>query len=230
MPIPVSLTVISTCEVHPLEPDLDAAVSFGELHGVRQQIPENLLQTLWIARHRRGAEIHDRLESHALGVGCRPHRLHGLLNERGQVDGLQVQAKLARHDARHVEHILDDLGQGRDVPRHRVDRAGLFLAGQQSRLHHADVADNRVQRRPQLVRERREELVLQPACVPGDRQQPVPLLLGSLPVADVAGDLRRADHRAVMRSESARRSARRESECRPFGGERSRSGRRGRRA
>ena len=40
-------------------------------------------------------------------------------------------------------------------------------------------------------------------------KQPLPLLLRPLAVADVAGDLRRADHGAVLRSESARRSTRR---------------------
>jgi hypothetical protein len=70
---------------------------------------------------------------------------------------------------------------------------------QQIRLHHAHVPDDRVQRGPELVRERCQELVLETAGIPRDRQEPLPFLLRSLAIADVPGDLGGADDGAVLR-------------------------------
>ena len=110
--------------IDPLEAHLDPAVPRRELDGIRQHVPQHLLEPLGIARHRRGAGIDDRDEPDALGIGRRPHRFHRVLDHRRQLHRLHVQAELARDDARDVEHILDDLGQRRDVPRHRVQGAG----------------------------------------------------------------------------------------------------------
>ena len=52
MPRPVSLTVISTCESTRAQTELHLAAAGRELDRVRQQIPDDLLQPIRVARHR----------------------------------------------------------------------------------------------------------------------------------------------------------------------------------
>ena len=57
--------------VDPLETDLHLAASIRELDGVREEIPQHLLQPLRIARHPAGLRIENGLEPDALRVGGR---------------------------------------------------------------------------------------------------------------------------------------------------------------
>ena len=84
------------------------------------------------------------------------------VGQRAERHELRRQLQRAAHDARHVEQVVDDLHLRRRVAVNRVERARNL-----SRLHvpvaqHRRPAENRVQRRSQLVRERRQELVLEP--------------------------------------------------------------------
>src|SRR5205085_12306700 len=84
----------------------------------------------------------------------------GVLYDGRQVDVRGLEAQLARDDAAHVEQIVDELRLCVRVALDRLERMlGLVLA-QLSAAQHADPTDDRVERRPQLVRDRREELVL----------------------------------------------------------------------
>ena len=49
--------------IDPLEPDLNLAVPVRELHGIRQQIPQHLLQPLRVPRDGRRVRIDDRLDA-----------------------------------------------------------------------------------------------------------------------------------------------------------------------
>ena len=160
--MPVSLTTTSTCESTRSSRDLDLAAAIGELHGVRQQIPEDLLQPFRIAGDRRGLRIEDRLDANALGVGRRRDGVDGASDDLGKVDRLHVQPDLSRDDAGDVEHVLDDLRQRRRVALDGLDRPCLAVGAIDAGPQHAGVAEDRVQRRPQLVRQAREKVVLQP--------------------------------------------------------------------
>ena len=97
--------------VDALQPDLDTAAAAGELDGVGQQVPQHLLQPIGVARDRPDAGIEDGLDAHALGVGGRLHRRDRVVDDHRQLHRLDVQADLARDDPRHVQHVVDDLGQ-----------------------------------------------------------------------------------------------------------------------
>src|SRR5262249_4953943 len=51
------------------QPDLHASASRRELDCVGEKVPNNLLQSFGVARHRTGIRIHDGLNMHSLGVG-----------------------------------------------------------------------------------------------------------------------------------------------------------------
>ncbi len=111
-----------------------------------------------------------------------------LLTAVAQIDGLHVEAHLAGHDAAHVEQVVHDLSLCANVALDRVERAGELrvVAGVAARDVHP--ADDRIQRRAQLVGERCEELVLQAARLFGfvphgafTLQQCVALLLRQFP-------------------------------------------------
>src|SRR5262249_24472357 len=53
----------------PLEPHLDRPLRWRELHGVREQIREHLLQSLRIALDLNGARVHGRGDRDVLGAG-----------------------------------------------------------------------------------------------------------------------------------------------------------------
>ena len=82
MPMPVSLTTISTCEFDALQPHLDAALLRRELDRVRQQVPDHLLQSIRVARDRADARIDDGLDAHALRVGRRLHRRDRVVDDQ----------------------------------------------------------------------------------------------------------------------------------------------------
>ena len=79
-----------------------------------------------------------------------------------QLHGLHVQPDLAGDDPRDVEDVLDNLGQPRRVAFERLETAGRLLAGENAAAQQPRVADDRIQRRAQLVREHGEEFVLDP--------------------------------------------------------------------
>src|SRR5205823_7711541 len=68
-----------------------------------------------------------------------------------------VQPHLAGHDPRDVEQIVDHLGERGRVALDRLERARQLLAVHHAPAYHARVAEDGVQRRPELVRQRREE-------------------------------------------------------------------------
>ena len=123
-----------------------------------------------------------------------PRRLHRGLDHRTEQHGRQLDAQLAGDDARHVEHVFDELGLRPRVPLDDLERAGdpprLDLAVAQ----HRRPAEDGVERGAQLVRQGREEFVLEAAgglCLDARRAQRlerVPHL-----VLPVPGPERRAD-------------------------------------
>src|SRR5688500_8432893 len=74
------------------ERDADTAVSGHKLNRVRNQIPHNLLQSYWIAKHRSGAEIERNVHSELFCFCCRPQRFHRGVYHRGQIHGLGIKA------------------------------------------------------------------------------------------------------------------------------------------
>ena len=81
----------------------------------------------------------------------------------GIATGAKIDHQLAADDPRDVEDVLDQLRLQPRVPADHFDRLLRACGGEGAALQHRHPAQDRVQRRPQLVRERGQELVLEPA-------------------------------------------------------------------
>ena len=173
MPCPVSLTRISSeSPTRPIQTST-RPLARRELDGVRQQVPEDLLQPVWIPVDERRLGVRLQLEPDPLGLGGGAGRL-----ERGARHGHEVhqprrQGELARDDTRVVEQVLDQ-------PRLRLGaaldgRPAALPGGLVEALGAQDVhpSHHGAERPPQLVRQRRHELVLDPIGL----LRPLPRLL-----------------------------------------------------
>ena len=96
--------------------DLDPPAAGRELDGVREQVPDHLLQPVGVAEHRAGQPAEARRRA-----GCPWRRPPGATLSsaasmmRAQLDGLEVEPQLAGDDARDVEQVGDELGLGPGV-------------------------------------------------------------------------------------------------------------------
>ena len=149
------------------------------------------------------------LEGHVDGdVTGERRRLHVLDRGRdllGRVEPLPLERQLARCDPRHVEQVGDQLGLDAGVALDGVDASDqVGVAAGDALLEQLRPADDGVERRPQLVRQRRQEVVLDlvGALGLGPRrrlagQEPLALGLDLEALGDVGGD-GEADARAGM--------------------------------
>ena len=161
MPMPVSLTDDFDVRVDALQPDLDAARLRRELDGVGQQVPHAPAagdRDRPTPDRRRGSTMVWMRTPLASAAGCTVATALSMTS--GRSHRLHVQPDLARDDARDVEHVLDDLGQPVGVALEGLEAARRLVAGEHAAAQQPRVADDRVQRRAQLVRQHREELVL----------------------------------------------------------------------
>ena len=137
--------------------DLDAAAARRELDGVAQQVPDDLLQPARIALDDCGRAEHFRSRTPlASADGCAEGTASSMTDATRPLD---VESQLSGHDAADVEQVVDDL---RLAPRVAVDDVNRLVQrfGRLLLLEHADLAQNGVQGRSQLVRQRSDEIVL----------------------------------------------------------------------
>ena len=85
-----------------------------------------------------------------------------VLDDLAELDGLAVQRDLALRDARHVEQIVDEAGEVRDLPLDDLAHPGDARVVRRHLVEHLRGRDDRRERIAQLVRQHREELVLAP--------------------------------------------------------------------
>src|SRR5215510_9200794 len=134
--------------------------AFGrEFDGVREQVPDDLLQSVGVAQHHFGlrAEMGDQLDPFRLG--CRTYGPERGFDSRREVGRLRFQAQPAGDDARRIEQVFDDLELrlrvAFDNGRGLRDELAVARAGTQQ----ARVAEDDVQRRSQLVRDHGQKFV-----------------------------------------------------------------------
>ena len=191
MPMPVSLTKISASPSPRRQPHRDLAALRGELQGVRQQVPHHLLQSIAVARprRRRAASSRSTLIDFAVTAGISDSMAASIVDLRSTVEVSRCSLPPTMRDTSRMSSIncacaaafcRIDLGR----PLH-----GRAVAG--ALPEHVRPAHDRVQRRAQLVRQGREELVLQPVgrfgLEPGRlfaQQQADPLLLDARALFD----------------------------------------------
>ena len=160
MPMPVSMTLISTCELTRSR----STWTWPPL-GVNLTALESRFQTTCWSRAASpvtgaGERIEHLMDADALGVGCRQHGGEGGLDDLGKVQPLDVEAEVAGDDAGDVEQVVDELGLGLRIPldgrEPLLQVLGVDLAGAED----LGPAEDGVERRAQLVRERGQEFVL----------------------------------------------------------------------
>ena len=71
----------------------------GEFNGIRQQIPNDLLQPVWISIDEFSDLCKTRYDADILRLRQTPHRLDGSLNHRSDLNGLHFQMQLSRDDS-----------------------------------------------------------------------------------------------------------------------------------
>ena len=162
MPQPVSVTRSSTSSPSRGQRHVDRPPARREPDRIRQQIPDDLLQTARVGMDHQRRRIDPLHEHDVLRVRGGADRLDCGLDDRAEGDVGRVQLDRPRRDTRHVEQFLDHLCLNARVAFDDVNRVAdarpVVIAARENRRP----AENRIQWRPQLVRKRGEEFVLRP--------------------------------------------------------------------
>ena len=140
----------------------DGAV-LRELDGVVHQVAQHLVQALLVGAHRQ------RFVLHALGLqhqstcpGARGHLGHDARQRAGDRHGLVREHEPSGLDARHVEDVLDERAQLHGTGMCLAHRDALFLGVvAQAVRDQPEEAEDAIERRAQLVRGVRQELVFE---------------------------------------------------------------------
>ena len=171
MPMPVSLTTISTCELTRSSRTCTRPPLRRELDGVRQQVPDDLLQAIGIARDRADARIERSSAARtplASAAGCTVATALSTIS--GSSTGC-TSSRILPETMRDTSSTSSTICvSARRVALERLEAALGLLAGQHAAAQQPRVADDGVQRRAQLVRQHREELVLHPVGVAAPRR------------------------------------------------------------
>ena len=175
----------------------DLAAGRRELDRVAEQVPEDLLQARAVGMDRPVARLDVELEAMAFGIGRRPHRVDRRADRFDRIDGLERQPHLAEVEARHVEDVGDHPRLDVAVALDRGEAADRLVVAA-AQLQHVGPAHDRVERRAQLVRQHRDQVVLHPAHALG-RAARDPLAVEQLLALLLEQDARRdvADDRHV---------------------------------
>ena len=191
------------------EPDLPPFA--GVLHGVVQEVAEDLLQPrrVGVQEHRGLGRWERDGQIVALGRDQRLDALDGVGDERLRRDQLAAEHDLAPGDPRDVEQVVDEPGHVPDLPAHELDRPvevslALVLLGVPLAEHLECVIDGG-QGVAQLVGEHRQELVLL-AVGPGELLGPLSqLAFQPPPLLDVVEDQDDAADRGAVAADRGRR-------------------------
>ena len=142
--------------------DIDghASTIFRELHGVRQQVADHLLQPAGVADDGDGG-CRAHLKVNPFGCRRGRDRLRASMRNRGEINRLHIQMQTPRHPARDVQHVVDKLHLSLRIARDRLERMGRLFGIELSGQKHAGPAEYRGKRCPQLVRQRGEKFVLE---------------------------------------------------------------------
>ena len=167
-PTPVSVMVTRICESTRVERDVDAPARRRELDGVRQQVPEHLLQPLGVAVHARRPVVDVELEPMPLASAAGrtvSMRVADDARERRPAAGAGCSRPVIMRETSRTSAIscACALALRSTISSTLATRAGSTRACPQ----HRHPAEDGVERRPQLVRQRGEELVLQPVGLLG---------------------------------------------------------------
>src|SRR6185436_8400902 len=95
-----------------LESQLDATTTWGELDGVREKVPHDLLQPVGVARDRTHTRIEQAADVDALRIGRGMDRVDLRLDDRWQRHRPRIDPEPPGDHARHVQQIADQARLG----------------------------------------------------------------------------------------------------------------------
>src|SRR4029453_12225260 len=144
----------------PLESDLNASAFRRELDGVREEIPQDLLQTGRVAGNRAGLGVENRLQPDLFCIRRRSYDLDRLLNDRGKINLPYLQSQLACDDARDIEQVVDELCLRPGAALDRFQRTRTLPFTERLHAKHARPREDRREWRAQLMGDHREEGIL----------------------------------------------------------------------
>jgi hypothetical protein len=186
--------------------DAHQPARIGELERVRDEVDQHLLDSRRVPHRRRQPRlvVEDQLDAALLGH--RPHRLDHARGERPELRRRGRDAQRPGVDARHVEEIVEQAGLRAGVALDHRERAIALGRGHVGAPEERRPAEERRERRAQLVAHRRQQLVATVARLLGlprlvDRQPeeaPEPHHQRAIVVA-VAARLRRHQQHAERR-------------------------------
>jgi hypothetical protein len=161
IPTPVSETSIAIRpESSRRGPEVDAASGRRELDRVLDDVPENLAESRRI-RADRGLRIgRGRFEDDVLLGRLLPEHLEDVPERLGEGHRLGSELHLSGRHARQVEEVVDQTGLELRIAPDDLEAATRFGREGGVALERGAQSEHRRQRRPQLVRERRQELIL----------------------------------------------------------------------
>jgi hypothetical protein len=184
---------ISDDQVHiqtgPHQRDVDMSARRGELHGIRKQIPNDLMQPIRRSLNGQHVGFYDNGNSNPLRSSCGTNGLHGVLDDAREIAPFERQSHAAGGDPAEIEKIVDQMAQRTEVSVNDIQ--GMPLSGfvECPRPEHPNVPVKRRQRRTELVGHRGEELILCPACrlggfarLPFANQKAIALVLEPAPL------------------------------------------------
>ncbi len=140
---------------------VNRAAIWRELDGIREQIPDNLLETRAVGPDGPDGGVRFDVDANVLRVGGRLHDFHGGVQDLPHVNRRELQTDGSRHDARHVQQLVDEM---RLVFGAVVNRpVGALPAGAIEGAAPEDLrpAENGVERRAQFMGDDGQELILQ---------------------------------------------------------------------
>ena len=145
-----------------IEGDGHAPSRRGELDGVRDQIPDNLLEAAGIGSHRTDAPVEIDLHRDPLRVGRRMRSSNGLFHDRLEQCRPHRDLELATNDQRDIEHAVDEARLRPPRPVDRLDRPHGLRRIEPSAREQPRPTEDGIQRRPEFVRHDGQELVFHP--------------------------------------------------------------------
>src|SRR5688500_18051168 len=158
-----------------------------ELYGVCHQVPDHLLQPVWVARDRDRFRLVFYLQRKAFRFSRGANSVHRGFQNGDGIRRTQLKRQFARDQPRSVKQVFDQLGLRQRVPAYRFEGGPHLFVPRIVQEDHLRPTEDGVQRRSQFVRHRREKIVLEtvgPLCFLAERllsvKQSLPFVLEPL--------------------------------------------------
>src|SRR5262245_35404104 len=143
-----------------LQRQIDVSLPRGEFDGIGEHVPDNLLHTCRIGKHRSHAWLDVGLQRDRLPVSGRAYSVNACAKQGREIDGFNLQPKASGNDLRDLEKIRDELGLQLRVTLDDVQCAIGGGAGQGSVPEHVRPSEDGVQRSSKFMRQHGKKLVL----------------------------------------------------------------------